>query len=447
MTSVASELGTPYDGPELGTGGVSQDEKIMGSKYWLDESDCIRVDGRKLYRILAVKSMTLSDGTIVRAGEKGGYVESTDNLSQDGNSWVGGDAKVYGDAEVGGDALVDGMATVSGQARVVNSAHVTGIAEVGDRAEVACDAYVGGRAAVMDDGFVTGSAKLLDAAVVKGHGEVSGNALLTDCAEVRGYGTVKGNTQMEDRAVVEGNASVFGNAILTDRAKVGGQIDFGTKDEPGLADPQVVFLSGTQHLTTKGRMDLEPSERVSIDMADVAFLKRGLVTGEGNAALYMKMSSILLVPGLLKKKIQERFEGIIEDRALGSTGGWSKEDIRDEDGLLPSAEALAESEGWQSEAGWKDFLPVGQMAAGKDGVRVTGSARPLPRAGSVQPQAGGGRSGNAFPFRPRRRPFRGVPGAVQRRRRQDKRNAGRSRKGPAPVFQPPIPRNGRLAER
>lgn len=389
MTSVASELGTPYNGQELWIDSVNQEKfKVMGSKYMLDENDCIRVDGRKLYRISALKNITLSDGTIVRSGEKGGYVESMDNLSQDGNSWVGGDAKVYGDAEVGGDALVDGMATVSGQARVVNSAHVTGIVEVGDRAEVACDAYVGGRAVVMDDGFVTGSAKMLDAAVVKGYGKVAGNALLTDCAEVRGYGSVKGNTQMEDRAVIEGNASVFGNAILTDRAKVGGQIDFGTKDKPGLSDPKVVFLSGTQHLTTKGRMDLEPSERVSVDMMDVALLKRGLVTGERNTALHMKINSLLLVPGLLKKKIQERFEGIIEDRALGSTGGWSKEDIRDEDGLLPSAEALAEAEGWQSEAGWKGFSPAARMAADKDGVRLTDSARALPRAGFSQPQAG-----------------------------------------------------------
>ena len=50
--------------------------------------------GKKLFRIKAL----ISFGS-VEAGELGGYVEKEDNLAQDGDAWVYGDARVYGNAD------------------------------------------------------------------------------------------------------------------------------------------------------------------------------------------------------------------------------------------------------------------------------------------------------------------------------------------------------------
>ena len=61
--------------------------------------------GKKLFRIKAL----ISFGS-VEAGELGGYVEKEDNLAQDGDAWVCGNAEVYGDARVCGNAWVCGNA-------------------------------------------------------------------------------------------------------------------------------------------------------------------------------------------------------------------------------------------------------------------------------------------------------------------------------------------------
>ena len=61
--------------------------------------------GRKLFRIKALIKFGCID-----AGELGGYIEKEENLSQDGDAWVSGDARVYGNAEVSGDAEVYGNA-------------------------------------------------------------------------------------------------------------------------------------------------------------------------------------------------------------------------------------------------------------------------------------------------------------------------------------------------
>ena len=97
--------------------------------------------GKKLFRIKAL--VEFGD---VKAGELGGYVEKEENVSQDGNAWVSGDARVYGNAWVYGDARVSGDAWVSGNARVSGDARVSGNAWVSGNARVSGDALVFGDA-------------------------------------------------------------------------------------------------------------------------------------------------------------------------------------------------------------------------------------------------------------------------------------------------------------
>lgn len=80
--------------------------------------------GKKLFRIKAL----ISFGS-VEAGELGGYVEKEDNLAQDGDAWVYGNARVYGDAKVCGNAWVYGDAWVCGNAKVCGDARVCGNAD------------------------------------------------------------------------------------------------------------------------------------------------------------------------------------------------------------------------------------------------------------------------------------------------------------------------------
>ena len=64
-------------------------------KYTLLLDDTIEVSGITLHRIKALSSF---NG--VSVGDLGGYIEKVDNLSQYGDAWVSGNAKVFGDARV-----------------------------------------------------------------------------------------------------------------------------------------------------------------------------------------------------------------------------------------------------------------------------------------------------------------------------------------------------------
>lgn len=69
-------------------------------KYKLTD-EAIKVDNVTLHRIECVTPFR-----DIKSGEKGGFVESENNLSQNGGCWVSGNARVSGNAQVSDNAQV-----------------------------------------------------------------------------------------------------------------------------------------------------------------------------------------------------------------------------------------------------------------------------------------------------------------------------------------------------
>lgn len=196
-------------------------------KFRLDETDRKIEYGRTFYRIVALK-----DFADVKAGDKGGYVESEDNLSQDGNSWVYDNAIVwdkaflFGDAKVSGFSQVYGNAKVGDRARVEDFVRISGSASVLDSALINKGVHIYNNAQVKDNAEIHGDAKIYDNAIVKnfagvfGDARVFGDAEISDYANVFASAKVSGNARVKDNSVVgydailKGNVSAEGNARI-----------------------------------------------------------------------------------------------------------------------------------------------------------------------------------------------------------------------------------------
>ena len=96
----------------------------MEKKYKLTD-ETISLNGATLYRIEALK-----DFGEIKKGDKGGFIESEDNLSHEGNAWVYDDACVYDNALVTDNACVSDNARVWGNVRVYGNTNVCGDAEI-----------------------------------------------------------------------------------------------------------------------------------------------------------------------------------------------------------------------------------------------------------------------------------------------------------------------------
>ena len=102
-----------------------------------------------LYRIIALR-----DFSNVEKGEKGGLVQSEDNLSHEGDCWVSDNAVISGNAQVSGNAWISGNARVK-KAWVSGNAVISGNARVEDGARVHGDAWLTGEAVLAGNALAT----------------------------------------------------------------------------------------------------------------------------------------------------------------------------------------------------------------------------------------------------------------------------------------------------
>ena len=167
-------------------------------KYEILKDEFIEFDGRKLYRIRALK-----DFHNVKKGKVGGYIASERNLSHEGEAWVygnacvSGDARVSGDACVYGDAQVYGNAQVAGNAQVLNRHSVVWFSNVGTE-NGTLTVYCGKNGLIATRGCLTGSVEEFLDKSAKVHDEKTKREyeLLIEVARSR-LGEAQGNIEDE----------------------------------------------------------------------------------------------------------------------------------------------------------------------------------------------------------------------------------------------------------
>lgn len=179
-----------------------------GKKYAVRYDIRTMYDGKKLFRIEALKNIKLISGQLVTKGTIGGWVNGPKNLSQQGNSWIADDAMVYEKATVLGNALIKGNAKIFGEAEINENAVIFDNAQVYDRAvvfgdaKVSDDARIYGSASISDNAVIFNSVTVHDEAIVHENARVYGSADIYDYARIHGSAIISGST------IVRGVASL-----------------------------------------------------------------------------------------------------------------------------------------------------------------------------------------------------------------------------------------------
>jgi len=149
------------------------------SKHFELTSEKIRYRGKTLYRIRAIKKISVHN---VKKGDLGGYVESLDNLSD--NAWVSGKAMVYGNAKISENALIADNAVVFGNS------------------DISGDVKICGNARVFDNPAIYGNAKIY------GDAKVYGNAYVSDNAKIYGDAWIHGDVVVEGSDIIDSKTAI-----------------------------------------------------------------------------------------------------------------------------------------------------------------------------------------------------------------------------------------------
>lgn len=189
----------------------------MTKKYELTDNT-IKVDGRTLYQIVALKDLP---SKIVRKGTLGGYIEREDNLSQKGDCWIYGNAKVMrsghvsGDASIYDDALITG-GTILDEAVVKENAQIRSGVLINDNAMIGGHVICEGNVIIGGNAFINGDTKIISkpSPLIT---EIRGNARIK-CTRIGDDVTINGNTFIMgditvNEATLEGKCEISGSGI------------------------------------------------------------------------------------------------------------------------------------------------------------------------------------------------------------------------------------------
>lgn len=182
----------------------------LGKKYKLTD-ETIEFEGRTLYRIQALREIVFEDkygDVIVREGDKGGFVQSEENLSQEGDCWLFPDTAIN-DGIYETIPLVYGSAKVFAGARVYGSSKICGNVQISDYAiiknsEISGEVQVFGEAKVIDS-TIEDNVKIYERCTVC-KSQIYKNAQVFDKARV--YDSI-----ITDNAKVYYNAYIFDSFI------------------------------------------------------------------------------------------------------------------------------------------------------------------------------------------------------------------------------------------
>lgn len=162
-------------------------------KYEILKDNSITIDGHTLYRIrLLTRLSSLPTGTL------GGFVESEDNLSQEGDCWIADEAAVYGHSVVMGRGWVAGSSRVHGHSIIRGNCHIDDVA-------------------VIRNSEIKGNAVIREAAIIC-ESSIGGSTIIEDNARLENVrvpwrATIKGDCYLKNISVC-GEVCIQGNAII-----------------------------------------------------------------------------------------------------------------------------------------------------------------------------------------------------------------------------------------
>ena len=192
-------------------------------KYEIVPNSAIETfDGHIVHKIRALRNIPKYR---VRKYSYGGYIEDYKNLEQEGNCWVGGNAKVYGRSSVQDNAIVKGKA-------IVRDSFITNNAIVQDTAIIE-DSTICSKAIIKDHAKIKYSSMIFDNAIIQdtAHLEscyITDNVIIKDdCSLVKCE--INDNVIIRNDTNIEG-VKIQGDAIINNNNDYVSISNFWTKD-------------------------------------------------------------------------------------------------------------------------------------------------------------------------------------------------------------------------
>ena len=162
---------------------------MENKKYELTDIT-MKFGGRTLYRIKALK-----DFSDVKAGDLGGWIQSEENLSQEGNCWIHDEAMCMDRARVCDNCIMRDFSTMFDNSRM----H--------DNAVMVDDTMAFNYSTMWDNSIMFGNSKRFENSVMRG------DSKMHDCSTINGHSEMLGDSELYGDSKLKEEEKLFGKLV------------------------------------------------------------------------------------------------------------------------------------------------------------------------------------------------------------------------------------------
>ena len=200
-------------------------------KYKLTEESKVLEREITVYRIEALKDFTLINGKEVKKGDKGGWLQSEANMSQEGNCWVYEECVMMGNSHRSGDSIGYGNSLQYGNSRQYGNSMQYDNSRQGSYSRQYGNSRQYGDSWQYGNSMQYGNSRQYDNSWQYGNSRQFGNSRQYGNSQQYENSQQYGNSQQHDDSQQYDNSMQFGISQQYNNSRQGGNIIHATSDD------------------------------------------------------------------------------------------------------------------------------------------------------------------------------------------------------------------------
>ena len=205
----------------------------MKNRKYKITNNTMEFEGRTLYRIRALK-----DFSNIKKGDLGGWIQTEDNLSQEGYCWIYNNAKCMDSARIYDNSCMYDNSEMRGNSKMYDNSKLYDKSEMHDNSRAYDSSEMHGHSGMYGHSRKYGNSRMYENSRMWGNSKTYGNSEMHDYSKMHDYSEMHEGSKIYNNSEMVGDSEMWGNSILKGNKNLYGKLVSKVDKFIDIANPQ-----------------------------------------------------------------------------------------------------------------------------------------------------------------------------------------------------------------